>query len=63
MSHWKTEYLSKIKGLRSTPVNSENCLKGVDTDHAGFFSFMKRYRKEVFLYLEGPVVKKTSDIA
>ena len=30
---------------------------------AGFLSFMKRYGKEVFLYLEDPVVEKTSDIA
>ena len=48
MSHWKTEYLSKIKGLRSI---------------ANFLSFLKRHRKEVFLYLQDPMVEKTSDIA
>ena len=30
---------------------------------AGFFSFMKRYRIEVFLYLQDPMLENTSDIA
>ena len=38
-------------------------LYGDDGVIAGFLSFMKRYRKEVFLYLEDPMVEKTSDIA
>ena len=38
-------------------------LYGDDPIIAGFLSFMKRYRKEVFLYLEDPKVEKTSDIA
>ena len=38
-------------------------LYGDDPIIAGFLSFMKRYRKEVFLYLQDPMVEKTSDIA
>ena len=38
-------------------------LYGYDSIISNFLSFLKRYRKEVFLYLEDPMVEKTSDIA
>ena len=38
-------------------------LYGYDPIIANFLSFLKRHRKEVFLYLQDPIVEKTSDIA
>ena len=38
-------------------------LYGYDSIISNFLSFLKRYRKEVFLYLQDPMVEKTSDIA
>jgi hypothetical protein len=38
-------------------------LYGYDPIIANFLSFLKRNRKEVFLYLQDPMVEKTSDIA
>ncbi|MEM0134182.1 MAG: hypothetical protein QXU18_02995 [Thermoplasmatales archaeon] len=38
-------------------------LYGGDRIIASFLTFVKRHRKEVFLYLEDPLVEKTSDIA
>ena len=38
-------------------------LYGYDSIIANFLSFLKRHRKEVFLYLQDPMVEKTSDIA
>ena len=38
-------------------------LYGYDPIIANFLSFLKRHRKEVFLYLQDPMVEKTSDIA
>ena len=38
-------------------------LYGYDSIIPHFLLFIKRYRKEVFLYLQDPMVEKTSDIA
>jgi hypothetical protein len=38
-------------------------LYGGDRIMAGFLSFVRKHRKEVFLYLENPEVEKTSDLA
>ncbi|MGC8506581.1 MAG: transposase, partial [Thermoplasmata archaeon] len=38
-------------------------LYGYDSIISNFLSFLKRYRKEVFLYLQDPMVEKTSDKA
>ena len=38
-------------------------LYGDDRIISGFLSFVRKHRKEVFLYLENPEVEKTSDIA
>ena len=38
-------------------------LYGYDPIIANFLSFLKRNRKEVFLYLQDPMVEKTSNIA
>ena len=38
-------------------------LYGYDPIIANFLSFLKKHRKEVFLYLQDPMVEKTSDIA
>ena len=38
-------------------------LHGYDPIISNFLSFLKRNRKEVFLYLQDPMVEKTSDIA
>ena len=40
-----------------------NSLYGGDRIIASFLTFVKRHRKEVFLYLEDPQVEKTSDLA
>ena len=40
-----------------------NSLYGNDRIIASFLTFMKRHRKEVFLYLENHEVEKTSDLA
>ena len=40
-----------------------NSLYGGDRIISGFLSFVRKHRKEVFLYLENPEVEKTSDIA
>ena len=40
-----------------------NSLYGYDSIISNFHSFLKRNRKEVFLYLQDPMVEKTSDIA
>ena len=38
-------------------------LYGGDRIISGFLSFVRKHRKEVFLYLENPEVEKTSDLA
>ena len=38
-------------------------LYGYDSIISNFLSFLKKHRKEVFLYLQDPMVEKTSDIA
>ena len=40
-----------------------NSLYGYDSIISNFLSFLKRNRKEVFLYLQDPMVEKASDIA
>ncbi len=40
-----------------------NCLYGGDRIIASLLTFVKRYRKEVFLYLENHEAEKTSDLA
>ena len=52
----KYMFFQNEKNLMNLGSNSDPII-------AGFLPFMKRYRKEVFLYLEDPMVEKTSDIA
>ncbi len=47
----------------SIELEKISSLYGYDSIISNFLSFLKRDRKEIFLYLEDPMLKKTSDIA
>ena len=40
-----------------------NSLQGDDTIIASFLTFVRKYKKEVFLYLKNPEMEKTSNLA
>jgi hypothetical protein len=56
--------MSKLKGSTSDIMLEKiTSLYGDDSIISNFLSFLRRYRKEVFLYLEDHMVEKTSDKA
>ena len=51
------------RGIVEIMLDKIRSLYGGDMIISGFLSFVRKHRKEVFLYLENPEVEKTSDIA
>jgi hypothetical protein len=51
------------RGIVEIMLDKTRSLYGGDMIISGFLSFVRKHRKEVFLYLENPEVEKTSDIA